>query len=882
MSNNILINVNAETQGLDEANAKLKKLSESEQLILQDMKDLNVERNKAKFYAKSVQEAEKASREYGKMIETNRERLINVRKEQDKVRKSIEQLSQAQKAMPGEAVVNATTKSFQAMHREIQNNIRSMKAAGASAQELQPFIDKAGELHKIQLDVNRELRNMASNTQGFDMVVDATQLAAGGFSALRGTMALFGTENENLQRTMMQLQAAMALVVGLQQVGNKLQTGSNIMRAVAYVQTKALAKAEAAKAVAINAGTIATIKATIAQKVYNKVAKMNPKLLLAMAIISVVGALGLFIASTRRASEAQRELNDETQRGNHIRQQLQRDMEFSVELARAEGRALQEILEIRRKTAQQQLEIAENSVERLTNAIHEIEDKGWMRRNVWSRRRLNRERKELREHLDEQTQAVETYWNRIVRTYEEATINTTRTLREAEEQRQREIQQALERRRNEILNAERALQDARIKAIQDTEEREIATLQLTLQRRLAEIKGNSQAEIDLRVQLEENAQRTIAEIREKHAKLREKEERDSLIKEREAIHNAEILELTKMLEKGVLTREQFNDRVNELELQTLEHRLQLRRAFGEDTVDLEIRMSEQRIRIAEKENERYERFMRERKQMLQDLYRASADLFMDYLDLINKRQINSLRQQLDNLNNFYTTDVELARKNANMKLITEEALAQKKLEINRKIAKAERNQALFQAKIDGFAGVVRALSAMPPPFNIALAAITAAAVAIQIANIKSQPLPGYWKGRKGGKRELARVGEHGTELMYDPNSGVMKLLKKGTHYLPKDSSIMPAHETARALRGDVNLFEKWNMPIPKTDRLIPQMPNVPIEVVNRNSYPKQERIDYDKFGKAVGKHMRFPNNSVNVVVKNRSVVETQRLPRQKT
>jgi hypothetical protein len=57
-----------------------------------------------------------------------------------------------------------------------------------------------------------------------------------------------------------------------------------------------------------------------------------------------------------------------------------------------------------------------------------------------------------------------------------------------------------------------------------------------------------------------------------------------------------------------------------------------------------------------------------------------------------------------------------------------------------KAAQAAKITAIAMAIINVAEGVTKALSALPPPFNIALAAITAAAGAIQIALIKSQPI----------------------------------------------------------------------------------------------------------------------------------------------
>ncbi len=65
----------------------------------------------------------------------------------------------------------------------------------------------------------------------------------------------------------------------------------------------------------------------------------------------------------------------------------------------------------------------------------------------------------------------------------------------------------------------------------------------------------------------------------------------------------------------------------------------------------------------------------------------------------------------------------------------------KRREAQRKAAEQGKALAIAQAVINVAEGVTKALSALPPPFNIALAAITAALGAVQIALIKSQPIP---------------------------------------------------------------------------------------------------------------------------------------------
>ena len=89
---------------------------------------------------------------------------------------------------------------------------------------------------------------------------------------------------------------------------------------IGNIQRWAQVKAEAAANVAKNAGTVATIKATVAQRAFNLVAKANPYVLLATAIVTVVGALFLFAKRSDDAKQKQEELNKEIERGKKVQE----------------------------------------------------------------------------------------------------------------------------------------------------------------------------------------------------------------------------------------------------------------------------------------------------------------------------------------------------------------------------------------------------------------------------------------------------------------------------------------------------------------------------------------------------------------------------------
>jgi len=71
---------------------------------------------------------------------------------------------------------------------------------------------------------------------------------------------------------------------------------------------------------------------------------------------------------------------------------------------------------------------------------------------------------------------------------------------------------------------------------------------------------------------------------------------------------------------------------------------------------------------------------------------------------------------------------------------------EKQKELMREQAEAEKKWAIFQAVVNTAAAVTKALSAAPPPYNLALAGLSLAAGTAQIAAIQSAPVPAFASG----------------------------------------------------------------------------------------------------------------------------------------
>lgn len=204
--------------------------------------------------------------------------------------------------------------------RTMSDEQRKSDFGVALRKQLDSVKKEAGDLADIMGDVQRAIKSEANDTGRFSALSEGINLAVSSATALTGAMELLGVSEENAEKVQAQIQAGLAISNGLMQAQNVLQKESNLMIQIGNIQRWAQVKAEAAANVAKNAGTVATIKATVAQRAFNLVAKANPYVLLATAIVTVVGALFLFAKRSDDTKQKQEELNKEIERGKKVQE----------------------------------------------------------------------------------------------------------------------------------------------------------------------------------------------------------------------------------------------------------------------------------------------------------------------------------------------------------------------------------------------------------------------------------------------------------------------------------------------------------------------------------------------------------------------------------
>jgi hypothetical protein len=107
--------------------------------------------------------------------------------------------------------------------RQLTNLAMEARALGPEfAGVANQIIQQAGRIKDSIGDARAEVGYFASDTRRLDAVLGGVSAVAGAFGAVEGALALTGVESEDLQKTMVKLQGAIALVNGVQAIQSVL------------------------------------------------------------------------------------------------------------------------------------------------------------------------------------------------------------------------------------------------------------------------------------------------------------------------------------------------------------------------------------------------------------------------------------------------------------------------------------------------------------------------------------------------------------------------------------------------------------------------------------------------------------------------------------
>lgn len=172
------------------------------------------------------------------------EEMTKTGKQVDAVTIDLEEMVKAMKEVPKKIIEDSAKKSLEdgakatndvadksakltTQLRQLKQELSQMEMAGkANTAEYKRMAAQAGALEDQIGDTAARVRVLASDTKNLDAALSLATGIAGTFSIAQGATALFGDENEDLQKSLLKVQSALSILNGLQAIQATLNKNS--------------------------------------------------------------------------------------------------------------------------------------------------------------------------------------------------------------------------------------------------------------------------------------------------------------------------------------------------------------------------------------------------------------------------------------------------------------------------------------------------------------------------------------------------------------------------------------------------------------------------------------------------------------------------------
>ena len=147
--------------------------------------------------------------------------LKDLKKEVDAVDSSVDNLNKDFKEGQEQSA-----KSTISLKTQLKNLKDEMVQLDHNSPEFKQMALEAGAMEDKIKDVDAQVRILSSDTRGLDALIGAGQAIGGAFQASQGAMALFGQENEKVQKAIQNVIAVQGIMNGVMSVSNAIRKES--------------------------------------------------------------------------------------------------------------------------------------------------------------------------------------------------------------------------------------------------------------------------------------------------------------------------------------------------------------------------------------------------------------------------------------------------------------------------------------------------------------------------------------------------------------------------------------------------------------------------------------------------------------------------------
>jgi hypothetical protein len=637
---------------------------------------------------------------------------------------------------------------------ELEDKLYDLSLAGKSnTQEFKDLVREVANVKRAIVETDKQVDSFVERSRGFGTVVQNIELVGNAFQVVEGAAALFGDENEELQKTLVKLQAITAITSGIEQARLILIDQTAQKTGIAAVAQRAYGLAVGQSTGALKIFRIALLATGVGALALGLVALINnfDKVKAALqnsipgfktvsnAIGNVVDTIKEWVGASDDAERAGAAFENASKKQKAASDATVKNIERQIALAESAGRSTVE-LEIQR----------EQAIIKANQAI--IAD--YVKKAGTLSQLSDEEKAKAKEVNDAAVQAV-------FDASAEITIIRNKASQEANDKAKEDAKKradAEKKAAEDLEKEQKELLDKRIKNQQAANDSIAASREADLQEELAAVAVADDASFQLRIESLE---------KQKAIEIAAAEEAGLLTYEIEKKYTEQIAAL-----KAAQAQSEINTRINTLkqleaaEGSTLERRIQLIEEQA-NAQKLQITNSikdekERASAILLLETETQNAIREERKKTNQqtiDYAFEVADAVANTLGAIVELQGAQSQARIDEINNTATLEQEAINKSLESEADKQRKLDALRLRTSRQIAaektkqaKSERALNVFKAVIDTAASITKTGAQLGYPAAIPFQVAAGVIGATQIAAILAQPLPKFKKGGIVGGR----------------------------------------------------------------------------------------------------------------------------------
>lgn len=170
-------------------------------------------------------------------------------------------------------------------------------AGGQNTEEFKQLQKEAIRYRQTIQQVDAAVDTFAKRSAILDITVEAAQGLTGAFAAAQGAAALFGEENEEVEKALLKVNAAMSILQGIQAVAAVLNKDSAVSALLMRNNLNAQAAATTTLTTATQANTVATTTATVASRAFGFALK-------ALGIGLIIGLIAFLVENWDKLTAA--------------------------------------------------------------------------------------------------------------------------------------------------------------------------------------------------------------------------------------------------------------------------------------------------------------------------------------------------------------------------------------------------------------------------------------------------------------------------------------------------------------------------------------------------------------------------------------------------